>query len=345
MCTAVVGGSIHRAATSISTASTHSDTIPIPIHFAADLNESLRNAARIRAGLAIAPLGVLICVSKLSATSQSTRQRRRPKLTIVSRRNYHHPQSRIRLFFRLRPLPTEILMHKTLSLLALSILAPAVFLYSTQKIHAQTKNTAYPSMAPLDQYLIADRTSEIALARTAAPASISDQAEIMVLTREGYTSAEKGSNGFLCLIERGWGAATDEPEFWNPAIRAPICFNPAAAKTFVPIYLMKTKLALAGKSKQQVLAATNAAFDKGELPALAPGAMCYMMSPRQYLNDRGRHWHPHLMFFVQGDAAKSWGADLPGSPIIAAPDPEERVTIFMVVAAKWSDATPAPAAE
>ena len=49
--------------------------------------------------------------------------------------------------------------------------------------------------------------------------------------------------------------------------------------------------------------------------------MCYMMSKRQYLNDRGKHWHPHLMFFVAGDAAASWGADLPGSPVIAANDP------------------------
>ena len=39
-------------------------------------------------------------------------------------------------------------------------------------------------------------------------------------------------------------------------------------------------------------------------------------------------WHPHVMFFVSGDAEKSWGANLPGSPVMAANDPEERVTIF-----------------
>ena len=134
-------------------------------------------------------------------------------------------------------------------------------------------------------------------------------------------------------MERSWGAATDDPEFWNPKVRAPICFNPAAARTFVPIFLMKTKLVLAGKSKAEILAATASALDKKELPALEPGAMCYMMSKQQYLNDDGMSWHPHLMFFVPGDAAKSWGANLPGSPVIAADDPEERVTIFMVWAA------------
>ncbi len=67
-----------------------------------------------------------------------------------------------------------------------------------------------------------------------------------------------------------------------------------------------------------------------------------MQSKQQYLNDRGQSWHPHLMFLVSGDAAKSWGANLTGSPVIAADDPEERVTIFMVVVSKWSDGTPGP---
>ena len=164
----------------------------------------------------------------------------------------------------------------------------------------------------------------------------------MVLGRRGFTTAVKGTDGFLCLVERSWGASTDDPEFWNPKVRSPICFNAAAARTFAPIFLMKTKLALEGRSKTEILGATASALDRKELPALEPGAMCYMMSHQQYLNDRGMSWHPHLMFFVSGDAAKSWGADRPGSPIMSANDPEERVTIFMVWVGKWSDGTPAP---
>jgi hypothetical protein len=144
------------------------------------------------------------------------------------------------------------------------------------------------------------------------------------------------------LVERSWGAATDDPEFWNPKIRSPICFNPAAARTFVPIFLKKTKLVLAGRSKAEIVEATASALDKKELPALEPGAMCYMMSKRQYLNDRGKSWHPHLMFLVSGDAEKTWGADLPGSPVMAADDPQERVTIFMVWTENWSDGTAGP---
>jgi len=207
---------------------------------------------------------------------------------------------------------------------------------------AQVEKAAYPAMASIDQYLMPNQNSEIALARTAAPGSISGEAEVMALGSKGYTTVVKGTNGFLCIVERSWGAATNEPEFWNPKVRAPICFNPAAARTFVPIFLMKTKLVLAGKSKTEIVAATASALDKKELPTLQPGAMCYMTSKQQYLNDRGMSWHPHLMFIVSGDSAKSWGADLPGSPVMAAPDPEERVTIFMVLVSKWSDGSPGP---
>ena len=207
---------------------------------------------------------------------------------------------------------------------------------------AQADKASYPAMAPLDQYLMPDRNAEITLARTAAPASISNDAEVMALGRDGYETVVKGSNGFLCLVERGWGAATTDPEFWNQKIRSPVCFNPSAARTFVPIYLMKTRLVLAGKSKMEVAQAIASAFEKKELPALEPGAMCYMMSQQQYLNDEGKQWHPHLMFLVSGDVAKTWGADADGSPIIAAPDPEERATIFMVWVGKWSDGAKAP---
>src|SRR5262249_33527595 len=203
---------------------------------------------------------------------------------------------------------------------------------------AEADANPYAQMAPLEQYLIADQDAEVALARTGAPASISNDAEVMVLGRTGYKTAAEGKNGFVCVVERGWGAGTDAKEFWNPKIKAPICFNAAAARSFLPIFLMKTKLVLGGKSKAEILAATNAAFDKKELPALEPGAMCYMMSKQQYLNDVGKSWHPHLMFFVSGGGgAESWGADAEATPVMAGPDPEERATVMMVWVGKWSD--------
>jgi hypothetical protein len=223
----------------------------------------------------------------------------------------------------------------------LALVIPILFL-GLAGSRAQAAKAPYPAMAPLDQYLISDEKAEIALARSSAPPSISDAAEVMVLRRDGYATAVKGSNGFVCIVQRSWAKSTDDPEFWNSKVRGPNCFNPAASRTFLPIFLMKTKLVLAGKSKAEILAATTSALEKKELPALAPGAMCYMMGKQQYLSDDDKNWHPHVMFYASGDAAKSWGANLPGSPVIAANDPEERVTIFMVVAGAWSDGTPGP---
>ncbi len=207
---------------------------------------------------------------------------------------------------------------------------------------AQEANTAYPRMAPLDQYLISDENSEIALARSAAPKSISAAAAVMVLGRKGYKTAVKGTNGFLCLVERSWAQDSDNAEYWNPKMRAPHCFNAIAAKTFAPIYLRKTRLVLAGKSREEVAREIAAALDNKELPALEPGAMAYMMSKQQYLNDHDKNWRSHAMFFFAGDMTNSFAASAPDSPVMVAHDPESRVTVLFLLADKWSDGSPAP---
>jgi hypothetical protein len=229
---------------------------------------------------------------------------------------------------------------KRIHLIALTILAQLAVFGLTSSTWAQDLSTPYPAMAPLDQYLISDRKTEMALARSAAPRSISDRAEVLVLGREGYTSAAKGSNGFVCLVERSWGAATDAAEFWNPKIQSPICVNAPAARTYLPTVMIKTKLVLAGTTKAEIAQAISSAFERKELPTLEPGAMCYMMSRQQYLNDEGKGWHPHMMWFIPGDAAETWGANLPGSPALAANVPEDRMTIFMLRVGHWSDGTP-----
>jgi hypothetical protein len=227
---------------------------------------------------------------------------------------------------------------------ALAFVAMCV-LSSPNCSHAQGSQAAYPAMAPLDQYLIADEKAEIALARSAAPASISNEAEVMVLRREGYATAVKGTNGFVCIVERSWANTTDNAEFWNPKMRAPHCFNAPAATTFLPYFLVKTKLVLAGKSPVEIGKAMASALEKNEFPPLAPDTMVYMMSKQQYLNDRGMSWHPHVMFYVAGDAEKTRGANLPNSPVMAGYDAEQRVTTFFTLVPQWSDGTPGPPME
>jgi hypothetical protein len=209
---------------------------------------------------------------------------------------------------------------------------------AARQAQTQDQKTPYPSMAPLEQYMM-DSGAEIAMARSAAPESISRDAEVMVLGRHGYETAVKGKNGFVCVVERSWTAGIDEPEFWNPKLRGPICFNAPAARSYLPLTIKKTELVLAGRSKAQLFEGIKVGLDKKELPALEPGAMCYMLSKQGYLNDRAGHWHPHLMFFVPQTDAATWGANLPGSPMLASEDPEDRLTVFMVTVSKWSDGT------
>jgi hypothetical protein len=219
-------------------------------------------------------------------------------------------------------------------------LVPMVVLAAAWMAQAEDAKTPYPEMAPLNQYLMADRNAEIALARSAAPKSISDQAEIMVLGEHGYETAVKGTNGFVCVVERSWTAGADAPDFWNPKVRSPFCLNAQAVETYLPLTIMKTNLALAGKSKPQLVAAIQTALDEKKLAPIARGAMCYMMSKQGYLNDAGGHWHPHLMFFAPSTKPETWGANLDDSPIVAAQDTEDRITIFMVPVSRWSDGTP-----
>ncbi len=149
--------------------------------------------------------------------------------------------------------------------------ALAIMLGALCQAQTQNAKAPYPTMAPLEQYLIADRDAEIALARSAAPESISGDAEVLVLRRHGYETAIKGKNGFVCFVQRSWAAAPDDPEFWNPKLRAPICINAPAARSFLPLINKKTEWVLAGRSKAQILEDLQTAFDKKDLPTLEPG--------------------------------------------------------------------------
>jgi hypothetical protein len=213
-----------------------------------------------------------------------------------------------------------------------------------QQAMAQDAATTYTKMAPVEQYLMADRDAEIALARSAAPESIAGDAEVLVLGRHGFETAAKGKNGFVCIVERSWTSTTDA-DFWNPKVRTPICYNAAGARSILSRNIKRTTLILAGRTKAQTDEMIVAAVNKKELPTMEPGAMCYMMSKQGYGGDSVPHWPSHLMFFYPQTDPAIWGANLPGSPVIAVMDPAEQVTTFVMTAQHWSDGTEYPQAE
>jgi hypothetical protein len=217
---------------------------------------------------------------------------------------------------------------------------------------AQDVATPYPKMAPIDQYLIADRNAEIALARSAAPDSISRDATVLVLGSKGYEKAVEGKNGFVCWVARSWMGPFDWPEFWNPKVRAADCLNPQAARSLVPIIYLRAKMVMAGRSKAETVSALKAAFANKQLPSIESGAMDYMMSKSSYLTDQGGHDMPHLMFFTLVKDGSDWGSGAAGSPVMSSPywffSPEEQpqmkglppILVFLVAVPNWSDGTP-----
>ncbi|MGA7436552.1 MAG: hypothetical protein WBW32_00325 [Luteibacter sp.] len=206
-------------------------------------------------------------------------------------------------------------------------------------------------MAPVDAYLM-DRAAEISLARSAAPASIAKDATVLVLTRKGYETAVKGTNGFVCYVGRGFGGAPDWPERWDPRIRAAACDNPPAVPTMTAILKLRTAMTLAGKTDAEIMDRIKTALRTKEIPPLGAGAMCYMMSKDAYLSAMGEHNMAHVMFYVPFKDGTNWGANLPDSPVMGGnywyllPGHEAEIaalpaiSVFLVGTNTFSDGSP-----
>ena len=196
-------------------------------------------------------------------------------------------------------------------------------------------------MAPIGEYLIAEPASEIALARSAAPPSVSADAEVLVLGSKGYRTAARGKNGFTCLVERAWFSGLKDDGFWNPKLRAPICYNRQAASSILPTFFLRTAWVLAGASQDEILKRTRAAMAAGSIPPPELGSITFMMSRLGYLGDVPHGpWHPHLMFYMPPMSTTDWGADLPGTQVFGSEAGVDPYTMFYVPVASWSDGSP-----
>ena len=192
---------------------------------------------------------------------------------------------------------------------------------------------------PLSAYMM-PQDAEIALARSAAPASISDRATVEVLTDSGFKVAHAGDNGFVCLVMRGFtGAPTFNPAqirfmVYDPKTLAPICLNPQAVKMVLPYYDMRTRLGIEGKTPDQITQAVQEAYAKGDLPERDEVSFGYMWSADQVLGPGG-HWHPHVMIFAPNYENSMIGGNELGShfPVVS----DDAGTPFAVIVIPVSD--------
>jgi len=202
----------------------------------------------------------------------------------------------------------------------------------------------YPAMAPIEAYRVTNAAEEIELARSAAAPAVSSEAEVMVLGSRGYETAVKGKNGWVCLVLRSWEATFDDPEFWNPKVRSPNCFNPVAARTELPKTLKRTEWALAGANKEQLIERTRAAMTDHSFKDPEPGAFSFMLSKHGYITDKSAGpWLPHMMFYVPHGQAAAWGAGQKGSPVLGQDGSDLESTVLFVPVRNWSDGTQAVA--
>ncbi len=228
----------------------------------------------------------------------------------------------------------------------LACVALGALLASCAAAYGQAPGTSpYPTMAPIAKYLMPSAAAEIALARSAAPPSISAHAEVLVLTKQGYIVGAQGTNGWVCMVGRSWTAGFDDPEFWNWRGLGPACLNPPAVQSVLPQYVARTKWAIAGDTREEIAAKAKAAYADHQFTDPAPASFALMLSKDGYLLGADGPWRPHVMPFIAYDQRATWGVGFKGSPILGnTPNtfrPYEPVTIAIPVS-RWSDGSPAP---
>jgi len=202
---------------------------------------------------------------------------------------------------------------------------------------ARAQSPKYP---PISEYLMPP-DAEIALARSAAPPAISDRATVKILTKSGFEVSSKGDNGAVCMVLRGFAAPTYTPApfrelVYDPTVHAPICFTEPAARTVMPYYELRTKLAIEGKGPDAIAEGLQAAYVKGELPKRDTVSFAYMWSAHQHLASGIGAWHPHMMVFAPYYENAMVGGNAFGSPLPQVSD--DAGTPFTVVVIPVDDA-------
>ena len=192
------------------------------------------------------------------------------------------------------------------------VLAAALLMLQT------TTSAETRKYAPFSDYAMA-RDAEIALARSAAPDRISSRATIKVLTPAGFEVAIEGDNGFLCMVLRSWSAAPDLETTYYARLRAPICYDPNAARTVAPVEDLRTKLGLEGQPPDAIAHEVAARYGLGQLPKMDGVAFAYMWSASSDTGPGFGAWHPHMMVFAPYYQNQTLGGNEPGghAPFVA----------------------------
>ncbi len=168
------------------------------------------------------------------------------------------------------------------SALTATLLAMTLAIHAAEGQSAAAGRTGPRALLP--------REREIALARSAAPAAVSRDATVMVLTERGFEVAVQGTGGVTCVVNRS-----------HPGSLEPHCFDAEGSATVLPMELRRTELLRDGRSTEEIDREIAAGLLSGKYRLPRRPAMSYMMSREQVLySDEGRNvgrWQPHLMIY------------------------------------------------
>lgn len=148
-------------------------------------------------------------------------------------------------------------------------------------------------------------TEEIALARSAAPSSISADARVLALTDTGYATIAEGSSPVTCVVNRSWDRSVE-----------PHCYDPEGAATVMQIELRRNYLRHIGRPEDEIAKELALGLVSGKYRLPSRPALTYMMSAQQVLyDDSGKYagrWRPHLMIYYPNLSNKAMA--LPATP-------------------------------
>ena len=131
---------------------------------------------------------------------------------------------------------------------------------------------------------------EIALARSAAPAALSDSATVYVLGDSVYTIAVRGTNGAACYVSRDWLQSIE-----------PHCFDAEGAETVLPMAMRRVELLHQGRTGDEADREIADGLLSGKFRIPARPVVSFMLSGAQQLvSSEGRKvgaWKPHVMIY------------------------------------------------
>ena len=182
---------------------------------------------------------------------------------------------------------------------------------------------------------------EIALALTAAPASITAGAAVSILRDGKFAKVRDGSTGWVCVVGR-------DPRV-KPIAVAPQCYNPEGARTSMQEGMLRAQLWSRNFSNTAIQRDVDAAFQRGTLQHPSKPVMIYMMSSHQVLESfQGDSewttgaWHPHIMIYLPHATAGQFALDEQNQAGPVSVSSDARGVQLVVVLPHWADSPASP---